>query len=157
MPYFRVLPIFPENPKNPARCYMSKGLIEINKYRFDQLGEATQEYVINHELGHYNNQSYNEVKADEYALSQMALKKPYSLRNYLESVREVSYNNTERVNQAAKDVLTIAANQGSSKAKSLLKTIGAASADGTNNYKYIVLFGIIVSMAFLILIYKKYG
>lgn len=152
MPTIRVLPTFPERPTNPARCYIHSGVIEINKSRFDQLPMATQEYVLNHELGHYHTQSFDEVKADQYALRKMALKKPYSLRNYLDSVNNVSYGNKRRVEQAKHDVLTIAANNGSSKAKELLQRMGYASADGSITWVHYKWLGIIMLLAFILII-----
>lgn len=130
MPVIRILPTFPERPTNPAKCYVATGVIELNAARMRQLTPEAREYVLQHEIGHYVNQSFDEVKADEYALQQLALKKPYSLRNYLDAVNEVSYGNRVRVNQAKIDVLRIAAEQGSEKAKELLCRMGCACADG---------------------------
>lgn len=155
MPTIRILPTFPERPTNPARCYVAKGLIELNAARMRQLKPEAREYVLQHEIGHYVNQSFDEVKADEYALQQLALKKPYSLRNYLDAVNEVSYGNKVRVNQAKIDVLKIAAEQGSDKAKELLCRMGCACADGkapnSNRNKYIGL--LIVACLVLLLFY----
>ena len=104
---------------------------------------------MQHEIGHYKLQTFDEVKADQYALSQLALKHPYSLRDYLAAVREVSYNNPRRVNQAQFDVLTIAANDGSKEAQELLQRYYAAADGGvrppvTNNIYYIIGFVIVI-------------
>ena len=72
--------------------------------------------------------------ADRYALQQLALKKPYSLINYLNAVNKISYGNPERVYAAQLDTLRIAAANGSDKAKQLLSR-HIAAADGNNeNY-----------------------
>lgn len=151
------LPNFPERPTNPARCNVKTGLIEINARRWRELLPPTKEFVLQHEIGHYKGQTFDEVKADQYALSQLALQKPYSLRDYLNSVNEVSYGNPTRVNQAKHDVLQIAANNGSEEAKALLGKYAAA--DGMESRKYIwcVLVVTCVIISIIILSVKKNG
>lgn len=152
------LPVFPESPTNPARVNVRTGEIEINAKRFDSLGRWTQEFVMLHEEGHYKEKTFDEVKADQYALSRLALKHPYSLRDYLAAVREVSYNNPRRVNQAQHDVLEIAAQDGSKEAQELLNRYYYAAADGgckpkANVLRYVIPICIIV--AIVIFAYKK--
>lgn len=130
-PTIRILPTFPERPTNPARCYVRNGVIEINAARFRQLSPFARNYVLLHETGHYVNQSFDEVAADRYALKHLAFKQPYSLRNYLQAVDDISYGNARRVNSAKEDVLKLAAGRGSEKAKSLLRSHGIAAADGS--------------------------
>ena len=132
----KVFPIFPECPTNPARCNLQTGEIEINQARFSTLTDAQKEFVLWHEIGHYKLHTFNELKADRYALEQMALKKPYSLTNYLRAISEVSNNNYERLTQAKYDTLHIAALNGSIEAQKLLKEYNAkqyANADGKNS------------------------
>ena len=123
-------PIFPESPTNPARVDVRTGVVEMNDARWKQLTEEEKEFVLLHEEGHYQGQTFDEVKADQYALRHLALKKPYSLRNYLYAVNNISYGNARRVNQAKYDVLRIAADNGSKEAQELLKRYSMASADG---------------------------
>lgn len=128
-------PIFPESPTNPARVDVRTGVVEINDARWKQLSEEEKAFVLLHERGHYQGQTFDEVKADQYALSQLALKKPYSLRNYLYAVNNISYGNTRRVNQAKYDVLRIAADNGSKEAQKLLDRYSIASADGGKTFE----------------------
>lgn len=132
-PKIRILPTFPERPTNPARCYVRNGVIEINAARMKELSPFQREYVLLHELGHYNKGTFNEVAADRYALDHLAFSRPYSLRDYLYAVDTISYGNTERVDHAKKDVLVLAAGNGSGKAKELLRSHGIAAADGGEN------------------------
>ena len=142
MQHVTVLPIFPERPTNPARTNVRTGEIEINASRMRQLRPETREYVLLHEVGHYKLKTFDEVAADRYALQHLAGKKPYSLWNYYQSVNEVSYGNQERVTAARRDVLQIAANNGSKEAKTLLNRYAAA--DGLENSKRKI---IVISLA----------
>ncbi len=146
------LPTFPERPSNPARCNVRTGDIEINAARWAELSPEEREFVLHHEIGHYKLQTFNEVAADEYALSQLALKKPYSLINYLSAVDNISYGNSERVRQAQFDTLEIAAKHGSAEAKKLLERCNVA-ADGNQRVVTTGKIWIIVSVLFLIMIF----
>lgn len=162
MPSVTYFPVFADRPTNPARTNVLTGDLEINQWRMQQLKDHTQEYVLNHEEGHYKRHTFSEVAADEYALRKMALKKPYSLINYLESVKEVSYNNPERVRAAQYNVLKIAAEQGSEKAQDLLaRHYPMAAADGLQNSRkcttYLVVAACIVAAIFIIKYIKKNG
>ncbi len=129
MQSIRVLPVFPERPSNPARTDLVTGEIEINKARWEQLSPEEREFVLYHEVGHYQLQTFDEVAADRYALQRLAGKKPYSLINYLNAVNEISYSNPQRVSAAQHDTLKIAASRGSKEAQKLLDRYAAA--DGT--------------------------
>ena len=153
-----VLPIFPERPTNPARTNVRTGEIEINAARMKELRPDTREYVLLHEVGHYKLQTFDEVAADLYALRRMAGKKPYSLWNYFQSVNEVSYGNPERVNAARRDVLEIAAKNGSKEAKSLLGRYAAADGSESSKRSAILGIGIAIVVAVIIvpIIIKKF-
>lgn len=155
MPTTTYLPVFPERPTNPARTDIFTGDIEINLKRFNALPKYTQEYVLNHEEGHYKNHTFDEVTADRYALQKMALKKPYSLSHYFESVKEVSYNNPQRVQAAQYDVLKIAAKQGSTKAQKLLNEHYYAAADGQGPIPLTLILAITVTLLTIITIISK--
>ena len=153
------LPVFPERPTNPARTNVRTGEIEINAKRWKELRPETQEYVLLHEIGHFKEKTFDEVKADRYALRHLALKKPYSLWNYYQSVNEVSYGNPERMAAAQKDVISIAADKGSTKAKKILNLYAAA--DGTiheSRLKYYILAVVLLVMVItFVLKFKRYG
>ena len=127
------LPVFSENPGNPARCEVATGRIEINRQMWDVLSDRQREYVIEHEKGHYYRQTFNELEADKYALELLALKKKNSLWNYVQSVRSISHGDRRRCRAAEKGALEIAANNGSSQARELLMN-GYANADGSKDY-----------------------
>lgn len=146
-------PIFPESPTNPARVDVRSGVIEINDARWRTLSDAEKSFVLQHEVGHYKEHTLDEVKADQYALRQLALRKPYSLRDYLNAVNEVSYGNDRRVSQAKYDVLRIAADNGSEKARELLSRY--ASADGSkvrnsSRWIWMVVLLVLVGAMFMI-------
>ena len=146
------LPVFPERPTNPARTNVRTGDIEINAKRWRELRPETQEYVLLHEIGHYKEKTFDEVAADRYALRHLALKKPYSLWNYYQSVYEVSYNNPQRMAAAREDTLRIAAKNGSKEAQRLL---GYAAADGygkTTDWTLCVLALVLVIVAIIYIV-----
>lgn len=132
-PTITYLPVFSENPGNPARCEVATGRIEINRQMWDVLTDQQREYVLEHEKGHYYRQTFDEVEADKYALQQLALKRPNSLWNYVLSVRSISRGDSRRVRAAEKGALEVAANNGSSQARQLLMQ-GYANADGKKEY-----------------------
>ncbi len=148
------LPVFPERPTNPARTNVQTGEIEINAKRWNELSRETQEYVMLHEIGHYKEKSFDEVVADRYALRHLALKKPYSLWNYYQSVNEVSYGNPVRMAAARQDTLRIAAENGSEEAKQLLTRYAAA--DGSIKHPDWKRYLPIVALAVIVLIYIIY-
>ncbi len=155
MSSIQFLPTFPERPSNPARVNIHTGDIVINRARWNELSAEEREFVLQHEIGHYKKQTLDEVVADRYALQQLALQKPYSLINYLNAVKKISYNNRERVSTAQIDTLRIAAANGSEKAEQLLSRHMAA-ADGSNNEDRsnrwlwtLILFGIIGMILFM--------
>lgn len=112
---------FPENPSNPARTDMSTGVIEINRSAYDILPQYAKDFVIQHEIGHYVLRTLDETKADDYALSKMALKSEYSLRHHVDSVYMLARDDVKRKYHALLSVLTVMANLGDEGAIELLK------------------------------------
>lgn len=112
---------FPENPSNPAQTNMATGDIEINRSAFDFLPPYTKEFVINHEIGHFVLQTLDEKKADDYALSKMALKSEYSLKHHIDSVYMLARDDVKRKYHALLSVLTVMAKLGDREAIELLK------------------------------------
>ena len=150
----RFLPNFPENPSNPARCHVPTGKIEINQSRWDFLSPEDRDFVLQHEIGHYAHQTYDESKADEYALQQLAMKKPYSLSNFIKSVRNVARHDEKRIKNAERNALKIAAENGSKKAKELLMHPFYANANGDRKALWIFIIPILI-IAIIIIILKK--
>lgn len=125
------VPVFPENPGNPARCHVPTGRIEINRQVWDVLTPEQRQFVLQHEVGHYRLQTFNECRADDYALEQLALKKRNSLWNFITSVRAISKNEPKRVRNAERNALRIASENGSTLAGKLLGQY--ANADGSRH------------------------
>lgn len=116
------LATFPENPTNPARTNMTTGLIEVNLEAFNLLPEYCQRFVIYHEMGHYLLKTTSETKADDYALSQMALKEPYSLRNHINSVYMLARDDVKRKKHSLYAALKVAAENGNEEALQLINS-----------------------------------
>ena len=156
MPSIQYLPTFPDRPTNPARTNVRTGDIEINRARWNGLTPEQRMFVLQHEVGHYRLQTFDEVQADRYALKQLAGKKPYSLINYLNAVREVSYNNPTRVQAAQYDTLRIAAKKGSKKAQELLNRYAAADGEEqtelqpSNRWIYTLVIVLTIGLIFII-------
>lgn len=116
----KVFDTFPGSPQNPARTDMSSGVIEINKEAFDRLPNFTQRFVIYHEMGHFLLKTFDECKADDYALKKMAFKEKYSLSNHVDSVYMMARDDVRRKKHALLSVLTLAAANGSEEALNLI-------------------------------------
>lgn len=153
----KVLHTFEECPSNPARCHVPSGTIEINNTIWQLLTPEDREFVLQHEIGHFQQQTYDELKADDYALNKLALRKPNSLWNFYKSVRNISKNNPARIRNARYKVLSIAADNGSQEARELLKH-EYAHADGNNsttpNGKKYIVIGLLAIVLAALIIYK---
>ncbi len=125
------LPKFEGSTSNPARCLIPQERIEVNGLVWPFLTEPEKDFVMQHELGHCNLKTYDECKADTYALQQLALKKPYSLQNYVKSVKAISHNDRSRVCNAQYQALKVSAKEGNKYAQELLNKY-YANADGAN-------------------------
>ena len=80
---------------SPAAVNLRTGMLYINKAVFDQYPEAWQRFILLHEAGHYILQTFDELKADEYAFHHF-VKEGHSLKDAVLSLKEVlNENNTE--------------------------------------------------------------
>lgn len=150
------VPAFKDSPSNPARCFIPTGRIEVNASVWPFLTEDQRNYVLNHERGHRDLKTYNELAADDYALQKMALKKPYSLINHINSVKMISKGDKKRVYNAQKQVLRIAAADGSLEAKQMLQMPYYANANGERPINWVVLaMAVIVIIILIYLIWKR--
>lgn len=154
------IPNFKDRPSNPARCLIPQERIEINSAVWPFLTDEDKEFVLQHEIGHCTNKSYDEIEADKYALKKMALKKPYSLRNFVKSVKTISHNDKKRVYNAQREALIISAADGSKEAADLLKDpyFSYAHADGnkeiSENSNKITLIVIVIIILIVVIICK---
>lgn len=119
------VPFFEEN-NSPAKVYNKHGLIVINKQEFDLLPDFAKKWVIEHEKGHYYLQTNDEIMADRYATEQLALSEPGSLMKLFDALTSIAPQ-AERHAKLAEDILIIAAEKGSEKAKQLLLQAGLAN------------------------------
>ncbi len=118
------VPFFEEN-NSPAKVYKKQGLIVINKQEFDLLPDFAKKWVIEHEKGHYFLQTDDEVLADRYATEQLAGSEPGSLMKLYDALTSIAPQ-AERHAKLAEDILIIAAQKGSDKAKQILLQAGLA-------------------------------
>jgi len=118
------VPFFEEN-NSPAKVYNKQGLIVINKQQFDLLPDFAKKWVIEHEKGHYYLQTNDEIMADRYATEQLALSEPGSLMKLYDALTSIAPQ-VERHTKLAEDILIIAAQKGSKKAKQILIQSGLA-------------------------------
>ena len=90
------------------------------------------------------------------SLKKMALKKPYSLINHINSVKMISKGDKKRVYNAQKQVLRIAAADGSLEAKQMLQLPYYANANGERPINWVVLaMAVIVIIILIYLIWKR--
>ena len=118
------VPYFEEN-NSPAKVYNKQGLIVINKQEFDILPDFAKKWVIEHEKGHYYLQTDDEILADRYATEQLALSENGSLMKLYDALTSIAPQK-ERHTKLIEDILIIAAQKGSEKAKQILLQAGLA-------------------------------
>ena len=120
------VPIFPDNPKNPAKSNIATGVITINDSVWAQLSPIEQDYWLAHEEGHIRNVFGSEVDADTYAFRKIAGSQMYSLRDIRRTLRKITATNPNapeakaRLLNNAQLSLEFASNKGSESAKQLL-------------------------------------
>lgn len=148
---------FLDNPGNPAKCYIKKGQIVVNDEAFQFYPEYAKQFILEHEKGHYYQQTFDEVAADEYALRQLALKAPNSLFNAVQSVRMIARSDPRRENELRNKALVIAAENGSLKAREMLglsaNAVGEPSPK-SNPIQMVIVILVVITIALLILNWK---
>lgn len=120
------VPIFPDNPQNPAKCNIKTGVITLNDSVWNKLTPLEQQYWLAHEEGHIRTRGGSEVEADIYAFKRVAGSQPYSLRDIRRSMQKIIATNPNapeakaRIDNNMRLSLQIAADRGSESAKQLL-------------------------------------
>ena len=123
------VPIFPDNPQNPAKCNIKTGVITLNDSVWNKLTPLEQQYWLAHEEGHIRTRGGSEVEADIYAFKKVAGSQPYSLRDIRRSMQKIIATNPNapeakaRIDNNMRLSLQMAAERGSEKAKQLLTKI----------------------------------
>lgn len=120
------VPIFPDNPQNPAKCNIKTGVITLNDSVWNKLTPLEQQYWLAHEEGHIRTRGGSEVEADIYAFKRVAGSQPYSLRDIRRSMQKIIATNPNapeakaRIENNMRLSLQMAADRGSEPAKQLL-------------------------------------
>lgn len=83
----------------PASVDMSSGLIDINKSVWSKYTPFEQQFIVEHENGHYFMQTDDEKEADLYALRKMAGTEKNSLKRCIKALAKVGVFETSRMNQ----------------------------------------------------------
>lgn len=120
------VPIFPDNPQNPAKCNIKTGVITLNDSVWNKLTPLEQQYWLAHEEGHIRTRGGSEVEADIYAFKRVAGSQLYSLRDIRRSMQKIIATNPNapeakaRIDNNMRLSLQMAADRGSESAKQLL-------------------------------------
>ena len=120
------VPIFPDNPQNPAKCNIKTDVITLNDSVWNKLTPLEQQYWLAHEEGHIRTRGGSEVEADIYAFKRVAGSQPYSLRDIRRSMQKIIATNPNapeakaRIDNNMRLSLQMAADRGSVSAKQLL-------------------------------------
>lgn len=114
----------------PAAVDMETGDIWINTDVWDNYTESEQQFILQHELGHYNIPTDYEEEADEYALLHNFGKVNKSLKSSLSALEKANVASEQRWATLYKKALEIDADHGNAKAEKELKRIQS------NNYEH---------------------
>ena len=81
----------------PACVDMETGVISINRDVWDRFDRFEKNFILFHEIGHYDLDTDSEYEADEYALRHVYKSAPRSLKRALQTlykIRDSSISNT---------------------------------------------------------------
>lgn len=111
---------------NPASVEMSDGTIILNKDVFPHFNKLTQNFIIEHEKGHYLLQTDSEEASDRYALQRVYGKYRKSLKKSIEAVASFLSENDPRIKALYIEALKIdlSKNKNPKALKELQKLIG---------------------------------
>lgn len=101
----------------PAAVDMDTGDIYINRDVWDKYTESEKQFIIQHELGHYNQQTDSEEDSDLYALRQNFGKVKKSLKSSFSALEKAGVKSEKRIGSLWKNALTIDANNGNETAR----------------------------------------
>ena len=109
---------------NPASVNVQTGVITVNTCVWWCYSYFEQKAIIAHEKWHaISNDTCNEIDCDEYAFKQVAGTESNSLIQYVDLIKQLSGDDSERYVAAQKRALIYAANKGSKQASELLKRL----------------------------------
>lgn len=96
----------------PASVDMQTGVIFVNKSVWDRYDRFEKNFIICHELGHYNLDTDSEYEADAYALKHVYKTAPRSLKRALLALAKIRIIDYERLDRLYKEALKLDASDG---------------------------------------------
>lgn len=107
----------------PAAIDMQTGVVTVNRSVWDTYNNFERNFVLWHELGHYNLQTDSEYEADAYALRHVYKTAPRSLKRSLQTLLKIRVVDMGRLNALYKVALELDARDGNQNAASELGRI----------------------------------
>ena len=107
----------------PAAIDMQTGVVTVNRSVWDTYNNFERNFVLWHELGHYNLQTDSEYEADAYALRHVYKTAPRSLKRSLQTLLKIRVVDMGRLNALYKVALELDARDGNQNAASELERI----------------------------------
>jgi hypothetical protein len=93
--------------ENPASVEMNTGNIILNRDVFPKYPKFTQQFILEHERGHFNIPTDNEAEADLYALKKLYKSTGKSLKKTMQAITDFLDNNDPRVMRMYQECLKI--------------------------------------------------
>ena len=116
----------------PAAVDMETGDVYINRDVWDRYTEAEQRFIIEHELGHYYQQTDSETEADLYALNANFGKVYKSLKSSFTAVEKAGVDDEYRWTNLYENALQIDADNGNPDAQEELERIKSINQNQLN-------------------------
>lgn len=96
----------------PAAVDMETGDVYINRDVWDDYTESEKQFIIQHEIGHYEQQTDSETLSDQYALKQNFGKVKKSLKSSFTALDKAGVKDDERYTELYREALAIDAENG---------------------------------------------
>lgn len=113
----------------PASVDMDSGIISINKSVWDRYDKFEKQFILWHEIGHYELDTDSEYEADEYALKHVYKSAPRSLKRSLQTLYKIRVVDGARLDNLYRAALELDAADGNQYAELELENIY-----NSNNY-----------------------
>lgn len=107
----------------PASVDMDSGLISINRSVWDRYDRFEKNFILWHEIGHYELDTDSEYEADEYALQHVYKTAPRSLKRALQTLYKIRVVDGSRLDHLYRVALTLDAADGNGNASLELQNI----------------------------------
>lgn len=96
----------------PASVDMLTGVVSINKSVWDRYDQFEQNFILWHEVGHYELDTDSEYEADAYALKHVYKTAPRSLKRSLQTLMKIKVIDITRLERLYQEALKLDANDG---------------------------------------------